>query len=132
MNRGIKGKLAAFNAYQGTLSADTSSTSIDTKELDSAGFLVQVAAFTFTGVNKVALQLTESDDNSTFTDVAAVDYEGGAIKELIVAGDGAKTHAVGYLGNKRYIKLLLNVSGTVSVAVSAIGISTKPNYMPAI
>jgi len=132
MNRGIKGNLAAFLGYSGTLTADTNSTSIDTKDVDSVGFLVAVAAFSFTGSNKVALKLQESDDNSTFTDCALVDYEGGALKELDATEDGAKVHAVGYLGQKRYVRLSLDVSGTVSVAAYVTGISTHPKAVPAI
>ena len=132
MNKGIKGKLAAFFGYIGTLAADTNVASVDTKDINSVGFLVQVGAFSFTGVNKVGLKLQHSDDNSTFTDVDAIDYEGGAMKELSAAGDASKVHAVGYIGIKRYVRLVLDVSGTVSVSCAVTGISTDPEYKPAI
>lgn len=132
MNRGIKGYLKAFMGYIGTLTADVNSTVAQLKDVDSFGFLVQVAAFTFTGVNKVALKLQHSDDGSTFVDCALTDYEGGAIKELTTAADGNKVHAVGYVGQKEYVRLALDVSGTVSVAVAVTGISTCPEVAPAI
>jgi len=133
MNRGIKGHLAALVGLTiAALSADTDSPAIDTQEYDSGGWLVQVAAFAFDASNKIALKLKHSDDKLTFTDADLVDYEGGAIKELTAAADGAKVHAVGYVGQKRYVKLSLDVTGTVSVATSAIAISTAPKHAPAI
>jgi hypothetical protein len=132
MNRGIKGYLKAFLGYVGTLTADVNSAAVQLKDVDSFGWLVQVAAFTFTGVNKVALKMQHSDDGSTWVDCALTDYEGGAIKELTTAGDGGKVHAVGYVGQKEYNRLVLDVSGTVSVSVAATGISTCPEAAPAI
>ena len=133
MNRGIKGNLAALVALTiAALSADTATAAHDTQEFDSFGYLVQVGAFSFSGSNKVALELLHSDDGTTFTACAAEDYEGGAIKELNSTADQSKVHAVGYVGQKRYVKLNLNVTGTVSVATSVIGISTAPKYKPAI
>lgn len=133
MNRGIKGNLAAVLALTvAALSADTATPAHDTKEFDAFGYLVQVGAMAFDASNKIALELLHSDDNSTFTACDLSDYEGGAIKELAAAADASKVHAVGYVGSKRYVKLNLNVTGTVSVATSVIGISTAPKSKPAI
>jgi hypothetical protein len=132
MNRGIKGHIKAFLGLIGTLTADTLTVAANLADVNSFGWLVQVEAFTFTSVNKVALKLVHSDDNSTFTDCALSDYEGGAIKELTTAADGGKVHAVGYVGQKKFVKLSLDVSGTVSVPVAVTGLSTCPEIMPAI
>ena len=134
MNRGIKGSLAAKNlGFNAATTADYTSAAFDTKGLESAGFLVNVETFTFTGSNKIALKMTECDtEGGSYTDVAAKDYEGGVIKELTTAADGGKTHAVGYVGSKRFIKAFLDVSGTVDVDVAVTGISTNPLTAPAI
>lgn len=133
MNRGIKGSLAALVGLTiAALSADTATAAHDTKEYDAFGYLVQVGAFAFDASNKVALELLHSDDNSVFTACAAEDYEGGVIKELAASTDQSKVHAVGYVGSKRYVKLNLNVTGTVSVATSVVAISTDPKSAPAI
>lgn len=134
MNRGIKGKLAAVTAlFNAAVTADTTSAAFDTQGLNSAGFLVSMEAFTFTGSNKIALKMTECDTSGgSYTDVAVADYEGGAIKELIVAADGGRCHAVGYLGTKRFIKLVLDITGTVDVDVAVLGISLNPMARPAI
>jgi len=132
MNRGIKGKLAALMGAAGTFSATVLSAAFDTKAYDSFGFLVQVGAFSFDNTNSIIIQMTHSDDNSVFTDCAAADYEGGVIKTLNTAADASKVHAVGYVGQKQYVKLNLVEVGTVSVAYQYQPISTSPLAVPAI
>jgi hypothetical protein len=106
-----------------TLTADVNSTSVDLEALRSFGFIVSVGAFTFTGTNKVALVIQDSDDNVAFTSTTD-------LKELVAAADANKTHLVEYKGNKRYVRLLLDVSGTVSVATSVIGHSSDLEIQP--
>ena len=113
------------------ITADTNCASVDTQDINSLAFLVNVAAFTFTGVNKIALTLQESDDNSTWANVTEV-YEGTAPSPIILdtVPEGDKAHLVEYRGGKRYARLVLDVSGTVSVAMSVAAISNKPELMP--
>lgn len=132
MNRGIKGKLAAVPGLGATVSADTSTSAVDLKDYNAFGFLIALAAFAFDASNKIAFKLFHSDDNVSFSECEAKDYEGGALKEATDPADGGKVHAVGYVGEKRYVKLTLDVTGTVSVATQVIGISTDPLYKPAI
>jgi hypothetical protein len=114
-----------------TVTADVNSASVDCQDINSLAFLVAVAAFAFSGANKIALKLQESDDNSTWADVSEV-YEGTAPNPIVLdeAGKGDKSHLVEYRGGKRYARLVLDVSGTVSVAMSAVAISNKPELMP--
>jgi hypothetical protein len=114
-----------------TVSADVDTAVIDTQDLSSLAFLVSVAAFTFTGVNKIALRIKHSDDNVTFSEATLADNDLYVeVPELITAGDGAKTHKVEYRGLKRYVKMTLDVSGTVSVAAAVCAIG-KSKDMPA-
>lgn len=116
-----------------TLSADTNSASVDTQNINSLAFLVQLGAFTFTGSNKLDLKLQHSDDDATFVDVAQENiYEGTApiVKSCIVAGDANTTQAVEYRGGKRYARLVLDVSGAVSVACAVVAISNMPEFIP--
>lgn len=133
MNRGLKGRMkTARSFFAAAVTSDQTSAAMDTQGMDSAGFLVQVEAFTFSGSNKIALKMTECDTlGGTYTDVAAEDYEGGAIKELTSAADGGIVHTVGYLGKKRYIKLVMDVTGTVDVDLAVIGLSLDPTALPA-
>ena len=114
-----------------TLTADATSISVDTKDIGSLGFLVQVGAMAFDLTNYISLKLQHSDDNSTFVDVTET-YEGTApvAKILNAAGDASKSHLVEYKGGKQYARLVLDVTGTVSVATSVVAISLHPELMP--
>lgn len=114
-----------------TLTASLNTLSVDTKDIGSLGFLVQVGAFAFDNTNYLQLKLQHSDDNSTFVDVTDV-YEGTApvAKELKLAGDADKSHLVEYRGGKQYARLAIVEVGTVSVPVSVVAISLHPELMP--
>lgn len=131
MLRGLKQKIKNYMLLAGqSVSADVMTTSVDLANLRSFGFLVSSGAFAYTGANKIALEIYESDDNSTFT-LAAVDaHVGGAIKELSATADQNTVHLVEYRGTKRYIKLNLNVSGTVAAPIAVIGHSSDLQFMP--
>lgn len=107
------------------LDADEESAAIDTNGFKSATILthVGIGGITFSTSNKVEFTLTHSDDDSSYAAVAADDVimpygetlgDGGIIRSLIAAKAAADTevHAVGYIGKKRYLKLLANFSGT--------------------
>ena len=106
-----------------TLSADNTPSAIDLQGYDSATLLLQIGigGITFDGTNKIEFVLTHSDDNSTYTNVSATDLTGasapttvtsGIIKSLIVAKAAADVSEYGYIGSKRYLKLLADFSGT--------------------
>ena len=115
-----------------TVSADTNCASVDCKDINSLAFIVAVGAFAFTGANKIGLKLQHSDDNSTFVDVTEV-YEGVAplVKELAAGADADKSHLVEYRGGKQYARLVLDISGTVSVAIAVVAMSINPELKPA-
>lgn len=70
--------------------------------------------------------LQESDDNSTFTDVAASDLNGS-----LVACTGSSSQRVGYIGAKRYIRVKMTVSGATTGALSsAVIIAGYPAQAP--
>jgi hypothetical protein len=54
-------------------------------------------------------KLQESDDNATFTDVAAGDLEG----TFAVLATGVNQH-VGYKGRKRYLRAVITVAGATT------------------
>lgn len=55
-------------------------------------------------------KVQESDDNSTFTDVASTDLAGTAL----VAITANSVQRISYVGNKRYIRVATTVSGTTT------------------
>ena len=79
---------------------------------------VGVGGITFTGTNKIEFVLSHSNDNTTYTPVAQADVQGvtgvtnGIVKSLIAAQAASSLNKIGYIGNKRYLKLLADFSGT--------------------
>lgn len=89
--------------------ATVNGSGVDLSNFDSAMVVFQVGAIT-DGTHTPKLQ--ESDDNSTFTDVAAEDSL-GALTNL---ASGANQR-IGYAGTKRYVRAVVTVSGATSGGV---------------
>jgi hypothetical protein len=109
--------------------ADNTPAAIDTLNWRSVAIEtnVGIGGITFDATNKVEFTLTHSDDDATYTAVEATDVimpygetlgTGGIIRSLIAAKAAADTvaHQVGYIGKKRYLKVLANFSGTHGTA----------------
>jgi hypothetical protein len=62
-----------------------------------------------------AIEVQESDDNTTFTAVAASDLL-GSLPDLTASND-AQVHEVGYIGHKRYLRVVSTVSGATTGGV---------------
>lgn len=114
-----------------TLTADANSATVDCQDLNSLAFIVAVGAFAFSATNKIGLKLQHSDDGVAFVDVTEV-YEGVAplVKELDAPAEQSLSHLVEYRGGKRYARLQLDVSGTVSVPCAVVAVSQDPEKMP--
>lgn len=104
-----------------TLDADTTPAAIDLQGYDGAEIVLAIGAggITFSGTNKVEFKLTHSDDDSTYEAVTVDDMlglssvgDGGIIKSLVAAHAAAAAYRFGYVGGKRYLKLLADFSGT--------------------
>jgi hypothetical protein len=89
--------------------ATANGTGVDLANAGSANVHVIVGAVT-DGTHTPKLQ--ESDDNSTFTDVAAADLNG-----TFAAIAANTTQKVGYIGAKRYIRVVSTVSGATTGGV---------------
>lgn len=102
------------------LTADTNSAGADLQGFQSATVLFHVgqSGDTLSGSVYFKLLLQESDDNSTFTDVAIADMIGGlqvTAGEVALIDDPAEDEVlvkVGYIGIKRYIRGRIDVTGT--------------------
>ncbi len=104
-----------------SVTATVTSASVNLKEYRNFAFLVLAGDFTFTGVNKVGLQILESDDDITFAPAPAEAYLGGAMKELDDVADKNSIHNVEYKGHKQYVKISLVVGGVVAAPMSVTG-----------
>lgn len=118
--------------------------------LDTLGFKsvtipinVGIGGITFTTTNKVEFVLTASDDNVTYAAVNADDVimppgqtfgAGGILRSLIAAKAAADVEvpSYGYVGKKRYLRLLADFSGThgTGTKMSATAILGHPMSAP--
>ncbi|WP_027488472.1 hypothetical protein [Allorhizobium undicola] len=117
----LHSKLSAVSALAAAVySADNTPAAIDLRGYDSAEIILNIGigGITFDSTNKIEFKLTHSDDDSTYTSVADADMLGvtgissGIIKSLVAAHAAGAVYRFGYKGNKRYLKLLADFSGT--------------------
>lgn len=107
------------------LDADNTPAAIDLMGAMGVEVLIEVGAggITFDTTNKVEFKLTHSDDNSSYAAVTTDDLvgapsvgSGGVIYSLVAAHAAGTVHQFGYIGGKRYLKLLADFSGTHGTA----------------
>jgi hypothetical protein len=102
------------------LSADNTPIAIDRLGYETAMLAIGVGigGITFTNSNKVEFVLTHSDDDTTYEAVTddhvqgVTGITGGIIKSLKTAHAAADVTKIGYVGDRRYLKLLADFGGT--------------------
>ena len=107
--------------------ADANGTGVDLQGFESATVVIDMGAegITLSTTNKIEIELEHSDDDSTYTDVAQADIvdgtidSGGIFLKLDGTAGGNPDTAGGifrveYVGNKRYIRVVLAKTGTHS------------------
>jgi len=113
-----------FAIAPAALDADPTPPAVDLIGFDSASFLINVGVggITFSGTNKIEFVMTHSDDDATYTAVTDDDVvgvtvaSGGIVHSLTAAHAAATSTKVGYIGGKRYVKVLPDFSGTHGTA----------------
>ena len=95
---------------------DVAGVSIDRQGSDGLEFIFQVGAYTDGSVTPL---VQESDDDSTYTDVADADLTN---TEASAALSAAGVSSIGYIGNKRYVKVTAATAAgsTLSVGATAV------------
>jgi hypothetical protein len=122
------------------LTADNTPAAIDLQGFQAANIMIAVGVggITFSGVNKIEFKLTHSDDDVSYADVTDADVLGvtgvvtGIIRALTAAHAAAAVYNVGYIGGRRYLKLLADFSGThgTGTPIAAIVNRSHPNIAP--
>jgi hypothetical protein len=109
-------------------------TGVDLKGYESAFVVFEVGASgdTLSGTVLITLRVQESDDDSTYTDVAAADLVGGA--NAIVIDDPAEDdviHVRGYNGARRYIRAFVDFTGTHTngIPISAVVVRGNARHL---
>jgi tryptophan synthase beta subunit len=105
------------------LAADNVPASIDLRDAGKATLLLGIGAggIVFDGVNKIEFKLTHSDDDITYVNVTDDDVvkdayapaviTNGIVRALTAAHAAPTAQKLGYIGGKRYLKLLADFSG---------------------
>lgn len=99
----------ALNTAAITSNTTTSGTGIDLKGYQAAMFVIKSGTLT-DGTYTINVQ--ESDNDSTYTDVAAADLVGS--KPVFAATEDNVAKKVGYIGEKRYILVQVVTTGVTS------------------
>ncbi|MEE4384168.1 MAG: hypothetical protein V2J02_19385 [Pseudomonadales bacterium] len=101
---------------------------VDLRGFDSAAAVVHFGAVTDGGWTP---KLQESDDDSTYTDVAAADLVGEFV-EAVAASDNT-VQCVGYRGNARYIRVVVEetTASTTGAEFGAVVVRGDPLQAPA-
>lgn len=124
-----------------TLDADNTPAAVDRKGFDAVEIVLAlgIGGITFSGSNKIEFKLTHSDDDSNYEAVTADDVlglasvgSGGIVKALTSAHAAAATYRFGYVGGRRYLKLLADFSGThgTGTPIAAVALLGKPQLAP--
>lgn len=138
MMRDIVSRLAETQVVgPAVLTADNTPAALDLAGFNSAAILISVGigGITFTTTNKIEFVVTHSDDDSTYTNVTDADVQGvtgvtnGIVRSLTAAKAAADTAPteIGYVGNKRYLKVLADFSGTHSTGTPISVVLVKGN-----
>lgn len=122
-----------------TRTADANGTGVDTSGFESVEAVVALgqSGDTLSGSVKLDLELEESDDDSTYTDVALADMIGGVsagnFGTIDAATEDEKIYRVGYRGRKKYVRPVLNFTGTHTngIPCAAMVILGNPRHAPA-
>ncbi|MFG1463425.1 hypothetical protein V5F77_11040 [Xanthobacter sp. DSM 24535] len=120
--------------------ADNTPAAIDLLGFDAAEIVIHVGAggITFTGTNKLEFVLTHSDDDASYVAVTDADLIGvtgvssGIVQAFKTAHAASTVHRLGYIGNKRFLKLLADFGGThgTGTALSALVVKGHARTRP--
>ncbi|MBX5149567.1 hypothetical protein HJB78_00920 [Rhizobium lentis] len=108
------------------LTATANGASVDLLGFNSAALVISTGAIA--GSGNFAPKMQESDDNSTWNDVASSDLTGPALPAALAA---STTYELGYKGFKRYVRPVLSLVSGTSIAASAVVIRGNPAKQPA-
>jgi len=111
-----------------SITATTNGSGVDLRDFDGAMVVFQAgAADTGSGNETYTPSVEESDDNSSFSSVAASELEG-----VLANMTANSVQRVGYKGAKRYVRAVLTLGGTTpSIGASALVVRGLPHLAPA-
>lgn len=118
--------------------ADVNGTGVDTAGFEgvTVEFNIGAEGVTLSGTDKIVLKVEESDDDSSWSATVAGDTIGeesaGIVKTLDDNAEAPATYRVAYVGAKRYVRGVLDYSGThgTGTPTSCNVVLTSPRHAP--
>lgn len=108
------------------LAATTTGDPIDLAGFGSVAVVINAGAIAGDGNFTAKLQESDTTTGGDFTDVAAADLT-GTLPASLAAASAVK---VGYVGNKRYVRVLITKNSGTSIAAGAVIINGNPLAAP--
>lgn len=106
--------------------ASVNGNAIDLLGFDGVTLFVSTGAIVGAGDFTAKLQESDTTTSGDFTDVAG-GYLIGALPPSLVADSVAK---IGYVGNKRYVRIALTKNGGTSIAAGAVAVKGHAHTRP--
>lgn len=100
--------------------------SIDVRDFDSAAIVINTGAIAGSGDYTAKMQESPTTTDGDFTDVAAADLVGALPASLTADGSFKQS----YVGNKRYIRVVVTKNSGTSIAAGAVAVLSRPHLSP--
>ena len=118
--RDLYSQLAAVTSLASATQSDpavpVNGSGVDLANYSSAVVVFDAGTLTGSSTPTITPQIQESDDDVTYTAVAAADLDGGVLPAIVAAND-ASLYLRGYRGNKRYLRVAITAKGGTSPAL---------------
>ena len=104
---------------------------IDRQGYEAVTFAAVIGAGTYSAEEMIVPAMLDSDDGTGFVAVPAHKYL-GSLDEVSIVIESDEVRTIGYIGDKRYVRLDFEVAGTLAsdVSLSALAILGHPFQAP--
>jgi hypothetical protein len=109
-------------------SASVNGPAIDLRAAGRGAFVVNTGAIVGSGDFGLKLQESDTTTSADFTDVVANEVATDAPPTLAASS----AYRIGYMGYKRYVRLVLTKAGGTSIAAGAVAVLTDLDQRPTI
>lgn len=140
MNHALKDKLKVTQVLDpATVSATGNATGVDNADFNSLMFVVNVGTFAFTGSNylDVIVQDSDVDTDGSYAAIGSDDIHetmetpaSGIYKVLDSTDDDEQMYTINYRGTKRFARVRLVESGTVTAPISITAVQGHSELQP--
>jgi hypothetical protein len=125
--RDISQNLAVVQAVApAVIAATTTSDPIDLLGFEAAMLIIETGAIAGSGDYTAKLQESDTTTSGDFTDVVAGDLIGSFPASLAAAS----VVKVGYIGHKRYVRLVITKNSGTSIAAGVVVVKGKASVRP--